>query len=260
MNDPNRQDRQDPANRDRPDAAAGAARAPRPAGRKSRWRRRSGAVLPLAAAVLAAGAAGAAGAAADPVQAPDAESAALSINIGDGVDGIAPGDETTYTVTLRNDGAESLSDVLLTQGLPPEMELVDASGDTAAGAARTEGGLVAWRVSLEPGQTATGTVTARLADAGERTWRVASTACAQTDAGAPPVVCATDADLLPEAPKADASPDAAPKAEAALPSPSAGEAAIGAASLGLIGGAAVFYTLGRRRAVKEWERELDEST
>ncbi|MDA2814257.1 hypothetical protein O4J56_26650 [Nocardiopsis sp. RSe5-2] len=172
---------------------------------------------------------------------------ALSIEVTDGLDGIEPGDVTEYSVTLRNDGEEKVEGVFLSQGLPPEMELVETDGeryDKPGGALED---LAVWTVDLKPGESTTGRTKARLSDPGEKVWRVAATACAQESEDSPPVVCATDANVIPRPPEPSASPAAAAAAATATESAPALGRTGGAILAGLVVGAGLVYFLWRWR-------------
>ncbi len=171
---------------------------------------------------------------------------ALSIEVADGLDGMEPGEETEYTVTVRNDGDEAVEGLVVSQGVPPEMELVETDGERVGEPGGALDGLAVWEVDLDPGEEAVGRTKVRLEDPGEKLWRVAVTVCAQPGAQSPPLVCATDANLLPETP--DAEP--ADPAEAAASTPRTGppvDAGTGAVLAGLVVGVGIVYFLWRRR-------------
>ncbi|MDA2807987.1 hypothetical protein [Nocardiopsis suaedae] len=171
---------------------------------------------------------------------------ALSIEVTDGLDGMEPGDVTEYTVTLRNDGEEKLDGIFLSQGIPPEMELVETDGERYGKPGGALEDLAVWTVDLKPGESATGRTKARLADPGEKVWRVAATACAQESEDSPPVVCATDANLIPRTPEPSGSASPAAASAAAESDGPIGRTE-GAALTGLVVGAGVVYFLWRWR-------------
>ncbi|WP_017591038.1 COG1361 family protein [Nocardiopsis potens] len=170
------------------------------------------------------------------------------MDVTDGVDRLEPGGEAEYVVTLRNEGGEAVEDVLLYLTLAPELELVETDGERPSDSGRPADGVAFWRVDLEPGESATGRVTGRLDSAEGAPWRVATTACAGLDRDAPPLACATDADLRPDPAKAGA---------AAVPSgparPGIEEAVVGGASIALLAVGAVGYALWRRRELKKFD-------
>ncbi|WP_017622369.1 DUF11 domain-containing protein [Nocardiopsis chromatogenes] len=169
---------------------------------------------------------------------------ALSIEVTDGLDGMEPGDVTEYTVTLRNDGEEKVEGIFLSQGLPPEMELVETDGERYGKPGGALEDLAVWTVDLGPGESATGRTEARLADPGEKVWRVAATACAQEREDSPPVVCATDANLIPRTP--EPSPAEAAAVAATESGPMLGRTE-GAVLAGLVVGAGLVCFLWRWR-------------
>jgi len=178
----------------------------------------------------------------------DIGSEALSVDVTDDVDTLAPGDEVEYVVTLRNDGGEAVEDVLLYLTLAPELEFVETDGERPADSGRPADGVALWRVDLEPGETATGRVTGRLESAAGGPWRVATTACAGLDRNAPPLACATDADLRPDPAKAGSAAD-----PSGLGRPGAEEAVVGGASLALLVIGAAGYALWRRRELRKFD-------
>ncbi|GLU47617.1 hypothetical protein [Nocardiopsis ansamitocini] len=123
---------------------------------------------------------------------------ALAISLTDSRDRIEPGEETDYTLTLRNDGERAVEGITLAQTGPPELEF-RRPGEGG----QVRGGAVTWQLSLEPGEEAVRTVTALMNETGSDVWRVAVTACAGLAADPAPIVCASDANLLPAATAAD---------------------------------------------------------
>ncbi|GAA1427309.1 hypothetical protein GCM10009616_04140 [Microlunatus lacustris] len=126
----------------------------------------------------------------------------LSIAVDNGSDRAASGDELSYVITLTNVGTEDVSDLLVTQSLPPGTSLISADAD---GEKKKEG--VEWEVDLEANEKTTFKTNVELADTPAEVLRLAIVACAKVSAKAAPVVCASDSDLLPageEAAKAEA--------------------------------------------------------
>lgn len=79
----------------------------------------------------------------------------------DGLTLVAPGDELTYLITVRNAGPSLADDVQLTDQLPSELEYVEGSDE----AAYEEPASVVWPAfDLAPGEEREMTVTARVAD------------------------------------------------------------------------------------------------
>lgn len=130
--------------------------------------------------------------AAAPKPAPSPAGPQLSIAVDNGLDTAASGDELSYVITLTNVGTEDLSDLLVTQSLPPGTSLVraDAEGDEKTG-------LVQWEVDLRATKKVTFKTSLKLADTPAEVLRLASVACAKVSVKAPPVVCAADSDMLP---------------------------------------------------------------
>ncbi|MDT0301012.1 hypothetical protein [Streptomonospora wellingtoniae] len=133
------------------------------------------------------------------------EGTTLAVHITDDRDTIAAGEEVLYTLTLRNEGDEGRR-AIVSQRLSPRARFVDVEADGTA-----RGGVATWRVVVEPGAEVERTARVRLGEPGERLWRVATTACAQAEAGAPPVACATDADRVDGSVREAASAVSAPQ-------------------------------------------------
>ncbi|MUL40989.1 hypothetical protein FZ103_07275 [Streptomonospora sp. PA3] len=133
------------------------------------------------------------------------EEASLSMAVSDDRDTIAAGEEVVYTLTLRNEGEEE-KEAVLSQRVSAEARFVDVGADGMA-----TGGVATWRVVVGPGERIERTARVRLGEPGERLWRVATTACAQTEAGRPPVACASDTNRVDTAARAGASAVSAPQ-------------------------------------------------
>lgn len=116
----------------------------------------------------------------------------LSIAVDDGRTSVAEGEQLTYKIKIRNLGTAEAKRLRITQSLPAGLTLVSAdsggSGDAAS---------VAWLVDLPAGQESTLTTVATVGKTPDDLLRLATVACAATDAGAKPLVCATHSDLLP---------------------------------------------------------------
>lgn len=137
----------------------------------------------------------------------------LSIRISDGREEIAAGEEADYTLTLRNEG-DRRQKAIVSQRVSADAEFVDVGADGMA-----TGGVATWSVVVEPGDEIERTARVRLGEPGERLWRVATTACAQTEEGAPPVACATDADRVDRAARADRVDRSAPTTASTVSTP-----------------------------------------
>lgn len=124
---------------------------------------------------------------------------ALSIVVSDALDTMSEGDESTYKITLRNDGVEVVDDIAVHQTVPVGMELLDYGPDGT----RTSAG-VSWQSDLKAGEATEYTFRARMGASDGDVWRATVTACATAGAGTRPLVCATDANALPAGAAADA--------------------------------------------------------
>lgn len=129
---------------------------------------------------------------------PEAGPPALSIELNGDTDRLRAGEEVSYTLSLANEGDRELRDATLSQSLPEQLELVSA-GDASV---RTDGA-VGWEVTIAPGGSVERELRVRVAEEPGEAWRLATTACAQLDPEDPPVVCATEANLLDERPLSD---------------------------------------------------------
>ncbi|WP_162231695.1 NEW3 domain-containing protein [Allosalinactinospora lopnorensis] len=117
---------------------------------------------------------------------------ALSIELSGDPERLRAGEEVEYTLTLTNDGEDTLHGATLSQSLPEEFEVTSARQASV----RSES-TVGWEVSLPPGEEAERVLRVRIADElEENAWRIATTACAQLGADGPPAVCATEAGLI----------------------------------------------------------------
>ncbi len=215
-----------------------------------------------ASAILVAGAVAAVGSPAVPAYSEvsegtgGAEAPALSLTVTDERDEAEPGDGIEYTVILRNRGTAEVADLLVSQRLPDEAELLDAGADAAVA-----GDGVTWTVTIAPGGKVERRTRIRLAEAPEDTRYVTTTVCARTARGAPPVACVTDADRLRRpaeevgsaaeaaAPSAPESPTATAAAVAGTSGsePTVPPAAVSAAGLGLLFAGAAMLALDTRR-------------
>lgn len=160
---------------------------PTPSRTRTRFARTALAALAAVAAVLCWSASPVS---ATPKETPSAPQ--LSIAVDNGHSSAAAGDELSYIITLTNVGTEDVTDLLVTQSLPPGTSLVSADAD---GDERT--GVVQWKVDLKATKKATFKTSLKLADTPAEVLRLASVACAKVSAKAAPVVCAADSDLLP---------------------------------------------------------------
>jgi uncharacterized repeat protein (TIGR01451 family) len=147
-----------------------------------------------------------------PVSAEEPATPQLSISIDNATSSVQPGDELTYSVTIKNLGPEPVESLVVTQSLPPG--LVFESADSQ-GTSTTE--LVTWTLTLEANSEAVLTSTTTVGTTPETLLRLASVACARTSTDGPPVVCATDSDQLPAGAATEAGSDPIGTADAPPP-------------------------------------------
>ncbi|MEV7908502.1 hypothetical protein AB0P04_43625, partial [Streptomyces anulatus] len=116
----------------------------------------------------------------------------LSISIDNGKTATREGDRLTYTVVVHNTGTTDAGELHLTQSLPEGLRLVSADGHGSA-----KEGQVVWTVDLPAGKDATLHTTAQVGATPADLLRLATVACASTEAEGRPIVCATHSDQLP---------------------------------------------------------------
>ena len=116
----------------------------------------------------------------------------LSIAVDDGHPSAAAGDTLTYAITVRNLGSTPVTGLHVTQSVPSGLTF--GSADSAGQATP---GTVAWVVDLDATGTATLHTTMSVSATPKELLRLATVACASVSATAPPIVCASDSDLLP---------------------------------------------------------------
>jgi uncharacterized repeat protein (TIGR01451 family) len=116
----------------------------------------------------------------------------LSISVSDDADAAGPGDELTYTTVVANLGTSDVLDLTVTQTVPEGLEFTAADN----GGALTSS-LVSWTVSVTASQSVTLSTTMTAGDTPEELLRLAVVACALVAPTEPPVVCASDSDILP---------------------------------------------------------------
>jgi uncharacterized repeat protein (TIGR01451 family) len=103
---------------------------------------------------------------------------ALEIVVVDRVDPVAVGEQTTYIVTVRNEGSAVDGNITLVGELPQNLEFIDALGDTEV---RAEGNRLEFDPveQLAPGERVTWTINVRGAEAGQGEFEIN----AQSDSG-----------------------------------------------------------------------------
>jgi len=116
----------------------------------------------------------------------------LSIAIDDGQTTAAGGDSLTYTISVKNLGTTPVDGLQVTQTMPAGLTFVSADGGGSVDAAG-----VRWTVDLGAAGDVTLHTTTTVSSPPTDVLRLASVACASTDAAGPPIVCASHSDLLP---------------------------------------------------------------
>ncbi|MCS5719731.1 DUF11 domain-containing protein [Herbiconiux sp. CPCC 205763] len=194
----------------------------------------AGAGLVLLAGVLG-GSAPAFGVPRDPAPTPPQ----LSISLSDDVDAAASGDELVYTVVVENLGTADAFDLTLTQTVPEGLTF-----STADNGGTLSASTVSWTIEVKAAETATLRTTMTVGETPVELLRLATVACALVSPTDPPIVCASDSDILPAGVAAEEA--------AAAPQQTGGDLApwlIGA-SIGVVVvvAAALAFILRRRRA------------
>lgn len=147
----------------------------------------------------------------------------LSITVDNGRTSAAVGDRPTYTITISNLGSTQVTGLVVTQSVPTGLSFTSAD---SAGIAKA--GLVSWFVDLKASGKATLHTTMTVSKSPKELLRLATVACASVSAKGPPIVCATDSDLLP----AGASAEGAKAEGRAKPAKRTGAAATSAGRTG----------------------------
>jgi uncharacterized repeat protein (TIGR01451 family) len=130
----------------------------------------------------------------------------LSISVADGRTAVAPGDQLTYVVNIKDIGTVGAPHLKITQTLPAGLNFVSASAHGVAA-----DGKVTWLTGLAAGGSQTFTLVTHLTRAPARLVRLAAVACASDQGSASPIVCAAHLDRLPAV-----APSPAPKASGSL--------------------------------------------
>ncbi len=116
----------------------------------------------------------------------------LSIAIDNGQTSAVTGDKLTYTVTVKNLGANAVTGLVVSQTMPTGLKLVSADSSGTA-----KSGKVTWPLSLKVAATATFHTTMLVGSTPAELLRLASVACASLAANGAPIVCAAHSDQLP---------------------------------------------------------------
>lgn len=123
----------------------------------------------------------------------------LSIAVDDGRASAAPSDTLTYAVRVTNLGTRPVKDLLITQSIPDGAALKSTDPRSTEKAST-----VSWTMDVKPGETATVGSTVTVAKTlPDGLLRLATVGCARTSSKAPPLVCASDSNLLPAGTLAD---------------------------------------------------------
>ncbi|WP_232306557.1 hypothetical protein [Thermobifida cellulosilytica] len=112
-----------------------------------------------------------------------ARNGGIALSVTDSRDRLAVGEDTAYTVTVRNEREEAVTDLLVAQ-TAPALDLHEADGGGVV-----EGSTAVWLVTLDPGQETARTVTATLTEPPDQD-SVSTTVCAGWPDDPGPVVCA----------------------------------------------------------------------
>ncbi|GAA3136217.1 hypothetical protein [Streptosporangium carneum] len=123
----------------------------------------------------------------------------LSIAVDNGRTTAKEGDRLTYTITVDNVGTTDVDDLRLVQTMPAGLKFVSADGHGTA-----KEGQVAWTVDLPAGKNATFHTKAQVLATPQDLLRLATVACASTESGGRPIVCAAHSDQLPAGAAAEA--------------------------------------------------------
>jgi uncharacterized repeat protein (TIGR01451 family) len=176
-----------------------------------------------------------------PPPSPDAvhaATAAMVIGVSDGVTSATTGDELTYTISLRNDGAADSGPLGVRFQPPSGAEVTTVDHDGAR-----EDGVATWSIDLPAGGTLTLTVGAKVATLPEGVNGLAGIACITHDGT--PTLCATDMNQIPGQPDIHAVVEGGPAAtHRSVPWLAVGGILIGAAALSI----GAFVLIRRRRA------------
>ncbi|WP_374947807.1 hypothetical protein [Agreia sp.] len=116
----------------------------------------------------------------------------LSITVSDEKDAVSAGDELAYSITIVNLGTSDAFDLTVTQTVPEGLEFTSAdSGGTLTSST------VGWTVTVKAAETATLKTTMTAGDTPADLLRLATVACAASVPTEPPIVCASDSNILP---------------------------------------------------------------
>jgi uncharacterized repeat protein (TIGR01451 family) len=124
----------------------------------------------------------------------------LTISISDGHVAARPGEELTYTVSVRNSGTVAVRRLQVTQILSSGLEFVSASDH-----GRAASGHVSWTASLPVGGQGSFVDVTRLTSTPPTLLRLAAVACVTLPGSSRPIVCASHLDRLPAAAAASTS-------------------------------------------------------
>ena len=166
----------------------------------------------------------------------------LSIAVDDGHETAKKGERPTYTITLTNLGSAKVKDLLVTASVPVGSTFVSADSD-----GQRVDDAVAWKLDLKATDQVVLRTTLAVGTTPDTLMRLATVACARVTTKGPPVVCASDSDLLPAgAAAAEATAEVGPTAGAA---PVAYRWALGGAGLAAVLGLGGVVLHRRRRTL-----------
>jgi uncharacterized repeat protein (TIGR01451 family) len=132
----------------------------------------------------------------------------LSISVSDDTEAAAPGDELTYTTVVANLGTSDALDLTVTQTVPEGLEFTAADNGGALASS-----LVSWTVSVKASESVTLSTTMTAGETPGELLRLAVVACALAAPTEPPVVCASDSDILPAGVAAEKAAEAPAQAD-----------------------------------------------
>ena len=117
----------------------------------------------------------------------------LSIAVDNGRESTQAGDTLTYTITVTNLAAKDARGLWVTQSVPTGASFESGSKDVTPHA-----GTVVWNLNLKANKLATRETTMTVSpNSPTDLLRLATVACVRSSEDGPPLVCATDSDLLP---------------------------------------------------------------
>lgn len=166
----------------------------------------------------------------------------LSIAVDDGQTSARAGDQLAYVVTVTNLGTEPVENLLVTQTVPAGSKL-----DSVDSEASESKGIVTWKVDIDPTEKATLKMSLAVLSTPAEVLRLATVACVKATEKGPPIVCASDSNLLPAGAAAQQAEAAANESGGILATPYLGWYVGGAAAVLAALAAAVLLVRSRRQ-------------